>query len=517
MRQHKIIKVVVYIAIVFTIIGLLAGCTEGKNKITWDNQLNGGLQIKIFCQNDKSQPTEEEKIFLEKWESAVNMKLEFELAPSNNYLESLQIMLASKSYPDVIMFLNPFDKVFLDSVDNGVIIPLNKYLDNAPNINKYSYAASWDALKVKGDGNIYAIPRTTIIRADGYVVRQDWLDNVGLSIPDDGIVTLDEFQEILKRFTLNDPDKNGKNDTFGFAASLNDTGYLEPIIVWPFGINGWQKAQGGPYQYMNPIYDRESNQYKDALAYTASLYQKGFIDPDMPLNKRETSIQRFKQGIDGVVYDFAGTMMAYLTDMKQNNPNVKLTYITGIKDRQGDVKCGVGGTGIWGCYGITQKAENPKKILKAFDWLLSDEGWNFVKYGVENVTYTVVDGKAVPNEHMSKYSLPLKFVRRNNDLDFFINSNTPEEQKKEIRHWIEQCESHVILTKDRGYCPPVSYTPAYLDYAKIMSKEVSKIITGDSPVDAYDNLLNGWYQAGGMDYIEQMNEYINKLEKSSKN
>ncbi|MFD0717029.1 hypothetical protein [Paenibacillus sp. GCM10027626] len=43
-------------------------------------------------------------------------------------------------------------------------------------------------------------------------IRKDWLDNVGIDkLPE----TLDEYHEVLRRFTFNDPDQNGKNDMYG--------------------------------------------------------------------------------------------------------------------------------------------------------------------------------------------------------------------------------------------------------------------------------------------------------------
>ena len=68
----------------------------------------------------------------------------------------------------------------------------------------------------KFDGKLYGISQLHF----GYIssivqiyVRQDWLDNLGLSAP----TTYDELYEVCRAFTYDDPDGNGIDDTYGFA------------------------------------------------------------------------------------------------------------------------------------------------------------------------------------------------------------------------------------------------------------------------------------------------------------
>lgn len=46
-------------------------------------------------------------------------------------------------------------------------------------------------------------------------IRKDWLTNLNLSMP----TTVDELLAVAKAFTFDDPDKNGKDDTFGFTSA----------------------------------------------------------------------------------------------------------------------------------------------------------------------------------------------------------------------------------------------------------------------------------------------------------
>ncbi|MFR6331699.1 MAG: extracellular solute-binding protein [Eisenbergiella sp.] len=62
------------------------------------------------------------------------------------------------------------------------------------------------------DGKTYGIACTPFLtEGQVMIIRQDWLDKLGLKAP----TTLDEFEEVIRAFTEQDPDGNGKKDTYG--------------------------------------------------------------------------------------------------------------------------------------------------------------------------------------------------------------------------------------------------------------------------------------------------------------
>lgn len=46
-------------------------------------------------------------------------------------------------------------------------------------------------------------------------IRQDWLENLGLSQPK----TIDELINVIEKFTTDDPDGNGVDDTYGLGVT----------------------------------------------------------------------------------------------------------------------------------------------------------------------------------------------------------------------------------------------------------------------------------------------------------
>ncbi|AUS98577.1 hypothetical protein CDQ84_16885 [Clostridium thermosuccinogenes] len=528
MNVKKILSVLLIVTFVIT---FFAGCGSGNNKASQQSNDNSSASksneksngedktaaeevytFKMFANFTPAEQSEADKAFFELVERENNVKIDLEIPPSTNYAERLQIMIAGGDYPEVVLITNSSDKVVLDAVKSGVFLPLNEYLENAPNLKQYTYDISWESLKLTGDENIYGIPRTSIARADGYIVRKDWLDKVGITIPEDGAVTKEEFVQIVRAFTKEDPDGNGKDDTYGLAAST-DSGDMGPLLAWPFGIIGWQKADNGPYEYMNLQYSREHDNYKKALEFTQTLWKEGLIDPDWPVTKRDVSMERFKQGITGVISEFAGWIPQYLDDMLPINPNVELTYITGVKNDDGIVEGGSFSTGFWGFWAITTSAKKPERIIQVFDWLLSDDGWNAANYGPEGVTYTVEGDKKVATDLYQDFKWGRAIVRRNNDPGFFVPLNTPSDLQPKLEKWIGICIDQFVFSLDRGYRPAAADNPEFIDYSqKTYAQTISKIIVGELPVSAYDELLEGWYENGGEEYVQQMNEYIKSME-----
>lgn len=494
-----------------------SGCGQGAKKDDSASQGSAGtaqssapVPIKFFV-NSNPEGSESDKAWVSAIEKGTNTKITLEIPPSANYAERMNIMLAGGDYADAILFLSNTDKSYIDAVNNGILIPLNKYIDNSPNLKKYTYAMSWDTLKTKGDNDIYAIPRTSIQRADGFEIRQDWLDAIGFKVPSDNLITIEQFEEIMTKFTKNDPDKNGKADTYGWCAFQDGKGNLSPILTYPFGDRGWQKTSGEKYEYMTPMYSRETDNYKKALEFTAKLYKSGAIDPNFASIKIDAANARFEQGITGAKDAFAGYIAGDQDKVTKMNPNAKVTYISGVKDASGKFQRGTFGTGFWGNWGISKTCKNPETVVKVLDYMLSDEGWAILKYGVEGVTYKVEGSEKAALPEFSNFAWGNYFVRRNNDPEYFVKLNMREEYKEPVTKWIDTAIKGNVASMDYGYRPAAADKPELIDYGKQLDQVRAKIILGNAPPSDWDKALDGWYKAGGEEYVTQMNDYIKKI------
>ena len=95
-------------------------------------------------------------------------------------------------------------------MDDKAILPVTDYIESSP----YYSVFDNDLLNLlkDEDGDIWGIPIDSahpIYDARGY--RKSWLENLNLNVPS----TVDEFYEVMRAFTYDDPDGNGVDDTFG--------------------------------------------------------------------------------------------------------------------------------------------------------------------------------------------------------------------------------------------------------------------------------------------------------------
>lgn len=469
------------------------------------------VSMKIMGQFASSNLSETDKLLVQSIEKATNTEIKFDIPPSTGYNERLQLSLTTGDFPDVVYFPSTNDAAFLKAVKDGVIIPIDSYLKNAENIKKYTYDVSWDALRVNNDSNIYGIPRTTVIRSDGFWLRKDWLDKLNIKIPDNNEITLDQMIEIMRKFSKEDPDGNGRHDTYGYGTAASGDKSLKPIFPNELGLYGWQESGGGEYKYMNPQYDLNSDSYTKALELSAKLFKEGLIDPDSPSIDATKALERFQSGKTGILEGFAGHYETFLNAGKKINPNFELAYVF-VKNQQGQMK-GLGlGTGMWGFWAVTRNAKDPQRVVDVFNYMLSDKGWDTIYTGVEGHDFKVENNKRTYVDPPLETFVRKNMVRRANDYMFFINPSMPEELKQKLVPNIEKAVKRIVLSKDRDFTPAIAKTPPYLDFNKKFSEVTTKIIIGDADPSEYKKVLQEWHTKFGKTYLKEMNDYIGQIE-----
>ena len=132
--------------------------------------------------------------------------------------------IMSGNYPDVIG-AKPSD--FLNYAQTDVIADITDAFEEyaTDELKEYLNADGGLALQaVTIDGRMYGIPQmgNSYDSVPVMFIRQDWLDNLGLEIPE----TMDELKTVAHAFTYDDPDQNGADDTYGLAIDGMN-------ILWP--------------------------------------------------------------------------------------------------------------------------------------------------------------------------------------------------------------------------------------------------------------------------------------------
>ncbi len=208
-------------------------------------------------------------------------------------------------------------------------------------------------------------------------VRQDWLDKLGLETPQ----TTGEYLEVMKAFTTQDPDGNGRNDTYSWSAFVNDNGTyggLDPLFGAFDALGAWQVRDG----QLTPV--ATSPERRQALEFISQVVAAGVMDPDWQAQKFTDFNNKWKAGRIGLfVDDWCATYCVgnypYFAEI---NPTGRLAVINPPVGPDG-ASAGATYARHGNIFAVSQKAIDAGKgeaIAKLFEWMATD-GYYPTSYG----------------------------------------------------------------------------------------------------------------------------------------
>jgi putative aldouronate transport system substrate-binding protein len=374
-------------------LSLLYACSSnssgpnGSAQTGGTNTKEGPVDITVMTNFFAQTPAADNTEFEKKLEELTNSNLKIQWVSSNNYNDKLNVTLASGDMSDMIYIIDPFTNVFRNMTAQGALWDIGPYIKDYPNLSQYIDKVAWDATKMK-DGKNYGVPRPRSVDGETFlIIRQDWLDNLGLKVPK----TSDELYQVMKAFTENDPDKNGKNDTIGYggyfnADSMGGMGAFDAMFT---GASGdWKLQKDGKLAYA-PLLPEQ----RQALEYTAKLYKEKLLPEDLAALKVSQARDLFKVGKAGIVSEKDGTMANYVNEQRKIDPKANVTSLTDINGYNPK------GSGFSGLYAIPKKVPEAKmkQILKVMDAGMNKNVYELIKYGLEGVHYEVKNGEKIVN------------------------------------------------------------------------------------------------------------------------
>ncbi|UQZ82415.1 Lipoprotein LipO precursor [Paenibacillus konkukensis] len=422
-------------------------------------------------------------------EDRLGIRLNLTAATPDIYKEKVKVAVASGDIPDAFAWTD-MDDFIVKLIKSGVIVPLDKYIDEYPNLKKEK-----PLFLTKYQGSIYGLSsvRNPIASQDIPLIRQDWLDNLGLKAPQ----TLDELYEVAKAFTKNDPDKNGKQDTYGLqlgnmAAGISIRGATG--ITQAFGLKNFWVKQG------DKVVPRfETDAFKQYLAWMNKAFSEGLIDPDFAVSDGPTADSKFvRKGQAGIMFNFMTRVYDFETNYQKTNPNAKLVPLEAIKGPNGER--GITGRVDRGGIFVSKKAaDDPKKMKKIMEWLdygASEEGGIFWNYGVEGVHYTkTAEGKIEPDTKIFDRDMPRTFtftlpVQSTDEL-YIFPQNTKEAQNLVVKGH-KMNEPYLVIDESQ-----LLFSPTYAKYSteaeKFIQDNTVKTIMGQLKVSDWDGVVKQWY------------------------
>ncbi|RRJ65726.1 extracellular solute-binding protein [Paenibacillus oralis] len=315
----------------------------------------------------------------EKIREYTHTDLRIQWIPYSAYDEKINVMIASNELPKLIK-LN-YTPTTISSLEADLFWDITDKLQNYPNLAAQPQAY-YDNIKV--NGKVYGIP---LFRDMGRAIvsyRQDWLDAAGLKAP----VTLDDWYEIIRYSTEEDPDQNGKRDTYGMmldkAYNQGTASTLTRLAVSQGAPNKWGIDEQG-----NFYPEFESAQFFEVMKLFRRLYEKQLINQDFAVVDSSELNKVYEAGRANIRIS-GGNGQSLQTKLEKVDPKavVNVSPLQGPEGRR--VPGESGNTGFLAIPKSTVTSEEElDKVLTFVDKLLDPEMVNLINKGIEGVHYKV--------------------------------------------------------------------------------------------------------------------------------
>ncbi|KAB8129523.1 extracellular solute-binding protein [Gracilibacillus oryzae] len=506
MRKFKNIFILFFL---LTLSAILFACSDNESASQDDSSNNSTPETESTSTNEEPQeitmmfnlhvPEVPDKRLEELLEEATNTKLDIRWVPDNNYAENLNTAIATNNLPDVFLLKDVTLDQQKEAVRDDQYWEIGPYLEEFPNLSKLNP----DILKNTSiDGKIYTLYAGRPLSRQGLIYRKDWADNLGLETP----TNLEELYEMMRAFTEDDPDGNGKDDTIGLT-DREILGTFENFATWHGAPNMWGEKDGELLpQFMFP-------EYREAMDYFKSLFDNGYINKDAPVTSKTDQQELLKNGTAGVYIGTMGDVEPMHKDAVAINPDVVFDVHNHIEGADGEYRTrsipGYGSMLIFPKASI-ESEEELRGILGFFDYLMSPEGSNLLIWGVEGEHYEVIDGKAqVIEENKENYD---REIRPYTPLEI----GEPASNGRYTGHfeYEPRAKAEELYEDNNNYLvhdPTAALdSPTWADtsetLSQIMEDATYQYFLGQIDSAGFDAAIEKWKEAGGAKVMEEYNE-----------
>lgn len=494
-----------------------------------DSQEAGGSRYSYSMVMRNFGPLDDDPEMVRRWEDEYGVDFDLVYVEDSAGADQVNLMIASGDIPDVMQYID-LNKYYQDGIIGGWTEEF--FREHAPNLSRYideTDKTAWNIAKFDGE-KMYTIPsfRKYDTYATPVVWRTDWLQNVGIEeIPK----TLEEFEEAFYKFAKEDPDGNGKHDTYG----LSETGIK--TIYGAFGSyrEKWLLDENGKV-----VYGDVKPEMKEALAKLSQWYQDGVIDPEFVSGENEGGYWAITHKFlnNRIGYTNMGCFYHWVPDMTREENGTVI----------GDMTAQWKNSGNTGVYEMGWAPEGPngfkgsdladfRKTRTGFSASLVADKERFGRLLeiIDDMNCSSIEKSLeVSRGTLGTYSEIVRFKGREayagigeakvassinqfmgakggaNTFAFIEEGGNLEYQEVVYAQQLSWADE-VLQDKNDGYRSVIYKTPeskikygAELD--KILNSGYIAIITGEKPLDYFDTMVEAWYKNGGEQLTKEANE-----------
>lgn len=411
----------IFIALsLFFVVVCFAGCAESKQKeekkeysVEQINQdlldaasqlekseqlyFDNGLEISGLGVTYDGRPTEFDGCYY--WpaiEKMTNAHVDIDWHDAEGYSSSVAttLLMDISQLPDIV---NPFSFGIMDLADDGLIVPLDDYLELMPDIVAAVGEERMDNWR-QADGHIYYIPTVSSIQgSQSMMVRQDWLDELNMDVPE----TWEDWLALWRGIRDNDLNGNGDSeDEIPLALSYGEDGEKAmTLLMNAFGIRASADCQfcvldDGTYTM---VY--EHPKYEEFLQAVSDLYKEGIIKDDFNTYDYNKIEEMMKENLLGTTMTWA--VSSSNAEYLRENGDADALWVATAPVQGPDGNQMIQERELisssWCITAIAKEEEKVEDIVRFFNWCFTQEGAYLYNYGIEGVSYEMVEDKPVLN------------------------------------------------------------------------------------------------------------------------
>lgn len=468
----------------FTAAAVLAGCSSGSNSGAQNGsgseqsaeKNTGKIAIEVMLPGSSTTLPKDDFV-KQTIDKDLGIDLNLTLTSTQDELiQKLNVRAAGGDLPDVIQFTKSQKSVFEEYVKKNLLLELNPYEEKLAPLKSF---ISEDFLsRAAIDGKYYAITQNQITNVGSFWVRKDWLDKLSLPVPQ----TLDEVLDTAKAFTEQDPDGNGKKDTFGITGKLTDIAGLVNLQYGNF--DGFYLKDG------KIVHGLSQPEMKESIAYMQKMLASGALDPEIASNKPDAAKDKAFQGKAGIIFsDWTSIMKdSEVAKWKGANPNAEFVMIDKLQGPKADYMTVASLASIGNRMVISKKVAEDEaklqKVLELFNYVAEGKGANLVQFGLEGTHFTLENGKAKLTDKASEASFTWLYQFSGRPEKEYLMTKFPAQaqyiEKNDQIKKLDSYSSYVTL--------PAGYNAADADRFK--QEELLKFYLGKNKLENFDKFLN---------------------------
>lgn len=448
-------------------------------------------------------------------EDYTGINVEFNWVANDSYNDVLGVTLMDKAnMPMVITLGSDLTANVVQAAKDGAFWDLTEFLKDKEKYPNLAYMSEDVAKAFTVNGQLVGIYRSRPIGRNGLGYRADWAEKLGLAEPK----TVEDIYNMMYAFTYDDPDGNGKDDTYGLCL-CKYTGPLDIIQTW-FGVgNQWVEKDG----QLVPVHQTE--EYMEALKWMKKMYDDGLVYRDWATRETNTWSDGVKNGECGMfldVLDNSRRIWDYFVN--ENIPSVtgeglaSMKLIGGIATTEGGEPHTLATSGSGGCFLITKAGAKTEADVEACLTYLDKMNDNPMKiladYGIEGRDHEIVDGHIV--DLLSTEEVQNKPAIGLNQTVPYIAS--PESLKELMTveksdRLIEEEALKLANEEIAVFNPAIGYLVSSninaevgTDLKDILDRARTQYICGQLDEKGLQDQFKVWEQRGGNDLIKEINE-----------